>query len=102
MIAHVGSLVVNEDKHAASDFVVWKKTKDHTDDGIVEPSWESPWGPGTLLTSTSYDIYSIQYYSTRDGFHTVMLRMSFTTKELYVPICRIVHTYTALYTYTPQ
>lgn len=41
-----GSLTANDDKRNACDFVVWKKTKDHTDDGIVEPSWESPWGPG--------------------------------------------------------
>lgn len=41
-----GSLAVNEDKKSASDFVLWKKTKDHSDDGVVEPSWSSPWGPG--------------------------------------------------------
>eukprot|EP01038_Epipyxis_sp_PR26KG_P008487 gene8487-11473_t len=42
-----GELVVAEDKKAPSDFVLWKKTKIHTpESGIVEPSWESPWGPG--------------------------------------------------------
>ena len=41
-----GSLTVNDDKKNPSDFVLWKKTKDHTDDGVVEPSWPSPWGNG--------------------------------------------------------
>lgn len=41
-----GSLVVNDDKRSGSDFALWKKTKDHTTDGIIEPSWESPWGNG--------------------------------------------------------
>ena len=41
-----GSLVVNEDKRNGSDFVLWKKTKDHSTDGIVEPTWASPWGNG--------------------------------------------------------
>jgi len=40
-----GALTANDDKKNATDFVLWKKTKEHTD-GMVEPSWESPWGPG--------------------------------------------------------
>jgi cysteinyl-tRNA synthetase len=35
-----------DDKAAAQDFALWKKTKDHSEDGIVEPSWPSPWGQG--------------------------------------------------------
>lgn len=42
-----GSLAANaDDKRNPSDFVLWKKTKDHSNDDIVEPSWASPWGPG--------------------------------------------------------
>lgn len=41
-----GSLTSGEGKRNLSDFVLWKKTKEHKDDGIVEPSWDSPWGPG--------------------------------------------------------
>ena len=42
-----GSLsAATQEKKSASDFVLWKKTKVHEDDGIVEPSWDSPWGPG--------------------------------------------------------
>jgi len=39
-----GNLVaaINDDKKNPTDFVLWKKTKTHTD-GTVEPSWESPW-----------------------------------------------------------
>lgn len=40
-----GALVENTDKRSAGDFVLWKKTKEHAD-GMYEPSWESPWGPG--------------------------------------------------------
>jgi len=40
-----GSLTVNDEKQHASDFVLWKKKKEHTD-GTVEPAWESPWGLG--------------------------------------------------------
>ena len=40
-----GSLSTNDDKRAADDFVLWKKTKDH-ENGMLEPSWDSPWGPG--------------------------------------------------------
>jgi cysteinyl-tRNA synthetase len=40
-----GALVENSDKKATGDFVLWKKTKIHAD-GMFEPSWESPWGPG--------------------------------------------------------
>ena len=40
-----GSLAANEDKRAPDDFVLWKKTKEHVD-GMLEPSWPSPWGPG--------------------------------------------------------
>eukprot|EP01006_Ploeotia_vitrea_P032592 TRINITY_DN64783_c1_g2_i1.p1 TRINITY_DN64783_c1_g2~~TRINITY_DN64783_c1_g2_i1.p1 ORF type:complete len:689 (+),score=2.70 TRINITY_DN64783_c1_g2_i1:63-2129(+) len=41
-----GSLAINDDKKDPSDFVLWKKTKDHKEDNIVEPSWPSPWGNG--------------------------------------------------------
>ena len=41
-----GSLTSNDDKVNSGDFVLWKKTKDHSSDGVVEPSWESPWGSG--------------------------------------------------------
>lgn len=34
------------DKRSDQDFALWKKTKDHSEDGIVEPSWPSPWGNG--------------------------------------------------------
>lgn len=34
------------DKASPQDFALWKKTKDHTEDGIVEPGWPSPWGEG--------------------------------------------------------
>ena len=40
-----GALVVNDDKRSGNDFVLWKKTKEHAN-GMFEPSWESPWGPG--------------------------------------------------------
>ena len=40
-----GSLRSNEEKKNMRDFVVWKKSKSH-ENGIVEPSWESPWGYG--------------------------------------------------------
>jgi cysteinyl-tRNA synthetase len=40
-----GSLFGNEDKKSGDDFVLWKKTKEHAD-GMFEPSWSSPWGPG--------------------------------------------------------
>lgn len=36
-----GALTSGEEKRAAADFVLWKKTKESR-----EPSWESPWGPG--------------------------------------------------------
>lgn len=41
-----GALSAGDEKQSPSDFVLWKKTKEHQNDGIVEPSWESPWGPG--------------------------------------------------------
>lgn len=41
-----GALTSGEGKKNLSDFVLWKKTKEHTNDGIIEPSWDSPWGPG--------------------------------------------------------
>ncbi len=41
-----GSLTANDDKQTKSDFVLWKRTKEHVNDGITEPSWESPWGQG--------------------------------------------------------
>jgi cysteinyl-tRNA synthetase len=41
-----GALVANDDKRNGSDFALWKKTKDHSSDGIVEPGWDSPWGKG--------------------------------------------------------
>eukprot|EP00607_Mallomonas_marina_P002937 CAMPEP_0182429724 /NCGR_PEP_ID=MMETSP1167-20130531/32935_1 /TAXON_ID=2988 /ORGANISM="Mallomonas Sp, Strain CCMP3275" /LENGTH=473 /DNA_ID=CAMNT_0024613837 /DNA_START=463 /DNA_END=1885 /DNA_ORIENTATION=- len=40
-----GALTANDDKQNSSDFVLWKKTKVH-ENGMKEPSWESPWGPG--------------------------------------------------------
>lgn len=41
-----GSLTSSVDeKKSPADFVLWKKTKEAVE-GIVEPSWESPWGPG--------------------------------------------------------
>jgi len=40
-----GALVVNDDKRSGNDFVLWKKTKEHAN-GMFEPSWASPWGPG--------------------------------------------------------
>ena len=40
-----GALTVNDDKRNSSDFVLWKKQKDHVS-GMVEPFWESPWGKG--------------------------------------------------------
>ena len=42
-----GSLTAGDEKKNITDFVLWKKTKEHSEEsGIVEPSWESPWGPG--------------------------------------------------------
>jgi cysteinyl-tRNA synthetase len=41
-----GALADKDGKRKAHDFALWKKTKDHTDDGIIEPSWDSPWGKG--------------------------------------------------------
>ena len=41
-----GALTNATEKRAPSDFVLWKKTKDHSEDNIVEPSWTSPWGQG--------------------------------------------------------
>lgn len=41
-----GALSVGaSDKRNPTDFVLWKKTKIH-EDGMIEPSWQSPWGPG--------------------------------------------------------
>ena len=40
-----GALTSNDDKKNPTDFVLWKKTKLHTE-GVVEPAWESPWGNG--------------------------------------------------------
>ena len=40
-----GAISSNDDKKNLSDFVLWKKTKVHTN-GMLEPSWESAWGPG--------------------------------------------------------
>lgn len=40
-----GALTTNNDKMNASDFVLWKKKKEHAD-GMIEPYWESPWGQG--------------------------------------------------------
>eukprot|EP01041_Mallomonas_annulata_P007099 gene7099-14444_t len=40
-----GALTANDDKKNPSDFVLWKKMKTH-ENGMVEPSWESPWGAG--------------------------------------------------------
>ena len=42
-----GSLTAGDEKRNITDFVLWKKTKEHSaESGIVEPSWQSPWGPG--------------------------------------------------------
>jgi len=41
-----GALTDCTEKRATQDFVLWKRTKDHTNDNIVEPSWTSPWGQG--------------------------------------------------------
>jgi cysteinyl-tRNA synthetase len=40
-----GALSANDDKRNSSDFVLWKKQKEHVS-GMVEPFWESPWGRG--------------------------------------------------------
>lgn len=40
-----GSLTAKDDKKSSSDFVLWKRTKEQKE-GIVEPSWPSPWGGG--------------------------------------------------------
>jgi cysteinyl-tRNA synthetase len=60
-----GALTSGEDKVAAQDFALWKKTKDHTEDGIVEPSWPSPWGQGrpgwhiecSVMSASAFDKY---------------------------------------------
>lgn len=41
-----GALTAGDEKKNATDFVLWKKTKEHADDGVVEPAWDSPWGSG--------------------------------------------------------
>ena len=42
-----GSLCSSQtEKKSNSDFVLWKKQKEHNDTGVVEPSWASPWGQG--------------------------------------------------------
>lgn len=54
-----GSLTAADEKRAASDFVLWKKTRNavkakskagegetYVDKEVKEPSWDSPWGPG--------------------------------------------------------
>jgi cysteinyl-tRNA synthetase len=45
-----GKLSANDEKQSASDFVLWKRTKQQinkeTGHAYDEPSWESPWGPG--------------------------------------------------------
>eukprot|EP00603_Paraphysomonas_imperforata_P006991 CAMPEP_0114448774 /NCGR_PEP_ID=MMETSP0103-20121206/20511_1 /TAXON_ID=37642 ORGANISM="Paraphysomonas imperforata, Strain PA2" /NCGR_SAMPLE_ID=MMETSP0103 /ASSEMBLY_ACC=CAM_ASM_000201 /LENGTH=637 /DNA_ID=CAMNT_0001620825 /DNA_START=13 /DNA_END=1926 /DNA_ORIENTATION=- len=59
-----GALTANDDKKNATDFVLWKKTKEHTD-GTVEPSWESPWGGGrpgwhiecSVMSKSAFDTY---------------------------------------------
>jgi cysteinyl-tRNA synthetase len=40
-----GALTNLAEREAASDFVLWKKSKVLAN-GDVEPSWESPWGAG--------------------------------------------------------
>lgn len=40
-----GALTANDDKRNSSDFVLWKKQKEHTN-GMIEPYWDSPWGKG--------------------------------------------------------
>jgi cysteinyl-tRNA synthetase len=61
-----GSLAdANEDKRSPNDFALWKKTKDHKEDGVVEPSWDSPWGPGrpgwhiecSAMSGSAFDEY---------------------------------------------
>ncbi len=45
-----GKLSANDEKQSASDFVLWKRTKQQinkeTGQAYDEPSWGSPWGPG--------------------------------------------------------
>jgi cysteinyl-tRNA synthetase len=40
-----GALSLNDDKRNPTDFVLWKKMKVH-ENGMIEPSWISPWGEG--------------------------------------------------------
>lgn len=40
-----GALSCSNEKKNASDFALWKRTKEH-DDGTIEPFWKSPWGNG--------------------------------------------------------
>lgn len=40
-----GALTVGDEKKNPGDFALWKKRKEHAD-GVVEPSWDSPWGQG--------------------------------------------------------
>lgn len=40
-----GALSVGDLKKSPGDFALWKKRKEHAD-GVVEPSWTSPWGEG--------------------------------------------------------
>lgn len=40
-----GALTGGDIKRSPGDFALWKKRKEHSD-GVVEPSWPSPWGEG--------------------------------------------------------
>jgi cysteinyl-tRNA synthetase len=42
-----GALTAGDEKRDRTDFALWKKKKVHAEEsGIVEPAWDSPWGPG--------------------------------------------------------
>lgn len=78
-----GALTSNEDKRGPNDFALWKRTKVH-EDGIVEPSWESPWGNGRfprqhLSLNKMFIPHIFSYF--RPGWHIECSAMSASAME---------------------
>lgn len=62
-----GSLTASGEKRAPSDFALWKKSKDHTEDGVVEPFWPSPWGNGRPGWHIECSVMSHECFKTFGG-----------------------------------
>ncbi len=64
-----GALTAGTDKKNNTDFVLWKKTKEHAD-GMFEPSWPSPWGPGRPgwhIECSAMSNYAMEKFSNGSG-----------------------------------